>query len=58
MIDPVQKSGILHGCNSKIGENGKRWVFTDFGVEIWGKTDGDEESLVLSGNRNDSQSGS
>jgi len=33
---------------------GKKWAFTDFGVEIWGKTEEDEVEFP-SGDRNGSQ---
>jgi len=35
-----------------IEKRGKKWAFTDFGVEIWGKTEEDQEEFAVGIKRN------
>ena len=35
-----------------IEKRGKKWAFTDFGVEIWGKTEEDQEEFAIGIKRN------
>jgi hypothetical protein len=39
-----------------IEKRGKKWTFTSFGVEIWGKTEEDEEVTTPGEDKNSSQS--
>jgi len=34
---------VLREARAEAEKHGKKWAFTDFGVEIWGKTQEDED---------------
>ena len=45
-LQAIQKDVIrqvLREARAEAEKHGKKWAFTDFGVEIWGKTQEDED---------------